>query len=420
MVIKKNRGISAFDLVCCALILVMFSRVLSALGLPKAIDFAHFGILVLALFSVGLHFKRITTIACPIIGLLLVFILSGIWNEAGVVNVVLGFLLLAEPFLLVLAFSMCIWTKENILSMQVLIGVFVCTHISFSYFQFFALGLIHDDVKGIFIGMNNGHHVGGALSMVAIVYYASAPWIRSNFIKLLISISLMIQIVMSDAKQVVLVFLIAGFLYLVLFSKLMSVLHKVGIILLGVFFTLLLVLYVPGFSAWMDIDVIIEGATQKISVISIAISYFDSSVGWLLGVGPGHSISRLGWLIPEYYHVLEPIGVTYHDASEAIIFANQNHWMSNSITGSSLFSLFFSFAGVWGDLGGGGLTFYLASWGYVWKYYAGEGLGRLLLIAIFIFGWVFAYLEEPGFTMFICTVIILMFQEELLAKKELN
>ncbi len=400
------------------LVFVMFSRVFSAVGLPKSVDFIHFGIVLLALFFIAIRLKKITVIAIPIIGLLVSFVLSGIWNEAGVVNVVLGFLLLAEPFLLILILSMLDWQEEDVIHFRFLICFVIFLHVLFSYFQSFALGAIDDDVKGIFIGMNNGHHIGGALSMVAVVYFYTVAWLKSPVVKTLIYLLLFSQVVMSDAKQVVLVFLIAGFIYLFLFDRAMNLMSKLLIVSLGVLFTSFLVLFVQGFSAWVDVDVILEGGGQKLSVFFVEVDYYESIVNWFLGLGPGHSISRLGWLIPEYYQILEPIGVTYHDASAAIMFANQGHWISNSITGSSLFSLLYSFAGVWGDLGLMGLSFYMLSWWYVWKQYAVLGSGKLLLIAAFVFGWVFAYLEEPGFTMFLCAVLVLIYQENTVDKKE--
>lgn len=399
-------------LIFLVMFLVMFSRVLSALGIPKFIDFAHFLVILICLVLSWIHLKRTTVLLTPIGLLCFAYILSGLWNEAGFVNIVLGFVLVAEPFVLLFFYSIIRWNTKSTSILRNLVLFTIFSHIIFSYFQYFVLELTDDEVKGLFLGMNNGHHVGGALSMVGGIYFAASSFIKNIWYKLVGCLLLFGQIIMADAKQVLLVFIISYFTYLVMFNRSYSIFLKILILVSGYFFVITMIQFVPGFSAW-DTSVISEAMGQKFSVFLLQASYFQSYANWILGLGPGHSISRLAWLMSDYINVLEPLGVTFHDATSAIISSNQAHWMSNSITGSSLFSLFFSFAGIWGDVGFLGLMFYIWCWVIVWKIFVVHDSQKLLIISVVVFGIVFAYLEEPGFTLFLCTILALLRYEKL-------
>jgi hypothetical protein len=131
----------------------------------------------------------------------------------------------------------------------------------------------------------------------------------------------------------------------------------------------------------------------------------------LLGLGPGHTIGRLGWLIPDYIKYLQPLGVTSTPITEAVFLENNTNPLSNEFTGSSMFSLTFSWAGIWGDLGFLGLGAYLYIWFLVWHQLCLDNLSKFLLITVLVFGGVFSWLEEPGYMLFIAILIGFQWQE---------
>jgi len=102
--------------------------------------------------------------------------------------------------------------------------------------------------------------------------------------------------------------------------------------------------------------------------------------------------------------------LTVHPATHAIVQANYNHWMSNSVTGSSMWALTFSFAGIWGDLGVLGVVVYLLSWGFVWKYVCFDDVSRYLVATVIVFGAAYAWLEEPAYMLFVVSLIGLRYQ----------
>jgi len=88
----------------------------------------------------------------------------------------------------------------------------------------------------------------------------------------------------------------------------------------------------------------LSGLQFKYSILSI-ISYYDSPLNWLFGLGPGHTIGRLGWLIPDYIKYLQPLGVTSTSCRGIFLLWTTTHLPIK--TGSSMFALTFSWAGVW-------------------------------------------------------------------------
>lgn len=406
---SKTFDIKVFNLLAITFLFVMFPRVLTALGAPKTVDFFHFIFIVACFFVTLIGLKQIPKLFLPLGGLFVTYNLSGFWNEAGTINIILGFLLIAEPIIFAFAFSNVKSGGRDEQNLKRLVYFIVFSHLLFSFVQVFILGYIDDDVKGILIGMNNGHHVGGGISMLAIVYFITTSTIKNNFFRWFLCIALLMQILLSDSKQIVLIFIITSIGYGLLYHyKFRDLIIKLLLIVIGAIFLLFLISFVHGFQSWQNIDVLVEGIEQKLSVFEVEIYYFDSWINWFLGLGPGHSISRLGWLIPDYYHILEPFGVSQHEASRAIMFANQDNWISNSITGSSLFSLFFSYAGLWGDVGFVGFFFYFSCWYYIWKQLAITGPQKFLLLSLFVFGGTFAYLEEPSLTLFLVSIIMLL------------
>jgi hypothetical protein len=140
-------------------------------------------------------------------------------------------------------------------------------------------------------------------------------------------------------------------------------------------------------------------------------SHFRSPLNWLLGLGPGHTCGRLAEMIPDYRAQLEPLGASTSPVTAEVMRLREAHYLSGR-SGSSVWSPFFFWSGLFGDLGLAGLTCVLVLWGLVWRH-ARDGLARLLTINALLLGVVFSWLEEPGYTMFVAAMIGLLWQESL-------
>lgn len=396
----------------------MFPRVITAVGVPSIANFLHFGTVTLmaGLVLPNLGGQFATKIIIGLFALLLSICASALSNGAGVINVLLSFLLLAEPFMLLLTIVGLNLPSKGVQKLKLWITLFAGIHIFFAYVQYFVLGWGHhdpDEIKGVFLGMDAGHHVGGAIAITAACYLFFSFTFRPIWIKAILTLWFLYEIILSDAKQVIGVFLAASVIL---------VLTKVKDI--GKFFrylALTLFCFVavywaantifPALSLIFQTERLVNGVTTKFSVFSIIASYYHSPLNGLFGLGPGHTVSRLGWLIPDYLNYLQPLGVSEHrEIFDAVFTAQQENYFTNSKTGSSLFSPLFSWAGVWGDLGWFGLTVYIYLWWLVWRF-CPDDLSRFFLLTIFVFGVTFAWMEEPGYMLFTISLIGIQAQE---------
>ena len=99
------------------------------------------------------------------------------------------------------------------------------------------------------------------------------------------------------------------------------------------------------------------GPSLKVEGIRMVISYYESPLNWLLGLGPGHTLGRLGgWTIRDYWSLLGPLGATTHPLYEQVWRLVNNSWI---LLSSTFFVPLFSWAGIWGDMGFLGLGSYL-------------------------------------------------------------
>ena len=390
-----------------------FPRVLTEIGFPAAVNFLHFAlIIVLAVIVIP---KVTGTVSKQIlVGLGLLFsciIISAIFNQAGITNVVLDFLLLAEPFLLLLAITGTQMNQKSIKRLQFWLLTFACIHLLFANFQYFVYGLRADYVKGVFLNQGAGHHVGGSISGAAalFIFFSTNP--RPRWLRFVLPPIFLAQIIQCDAKQIILEYLIA--VLLLALTKVGNPLRFIGYLIgaIGIIyitFTLAFALF-PDIAGLLSPDRVIQSLQQKLTVFPVMLHFYNSPLDWLFGLGPGHSISRLSWMIPDYSSILEPLGATSTTVFQAVFAAQEAQYFTNSITGSSLYSLLFSWAGIWGDLGLLGLGAYLYLWSVIWRQCQDE-LAKFFLLSIFVSGLIFTWMEEPAFMLYTVSLVGLQWQ----------
>lgn len=394
----------------------LFGRLASVWGIPGIVKFFHFAIAAMGVVFVlpFVELSLIKKIFFGLIAFLCVIASSALLNGAGMINVFLDFLLLCEPFLLFLLLLNKPLARFPILVLRYSLILALLLHTVLAYIQFFTNG--HQDpdlIKGIFLEQGAGHHVGGAVALSGAIYVYSKSTVFSQSIRLITAIFIAGVVVLSDSKQVVAVFIVSLATLLILkldnltqFLRYFALTVSTAIFAGGGAFYLF-----PGLTYWADLSLIQQGLEVKLGILSRIVSYYDSPFHWILGLGPGHTIGRLALILPDYFEQLKQLGATHSLITQESIAYQQSHWISNSVTGSSMWSPFFFWAGLWGDLGIIGTGLYLYLWLLVFRHVCLEDISRFLVITIVIFGGVFSWLEEPGYMLFVAGLISLLRQE---------
>jgi len=414
------------SLIILTFVVAFYPRVLAAMKVPSAVNFLHFAcILLLLIFTLPRIRSRLqvhlsTQLLYGLYALLLIISTSAFWNNAGIINILLDFLLLSEPFILLLAI---VGLRMNHSSIQRFHWVLIISGIInslFAYVQYFVLKLDivggPDAIKGVFLNQGAGHHVGGAVALTSALYIFNQPVIRSLWVKIFLAMAFVPQTFpMSDSKQVIVVFLGSMILItLTKFKKIFEIIKYVVLTLgaIAIVYWVIVDLF-PTLGYWLNITLLIDSFAAKFSVFHIINSYFTTPINWLIGLGPGHTIGRLGWLIPDYGQILHPLGVTTTPVTAAIFAENDTNPLTNAVTGSSMFSLTFSWAGIWGDLGLLGMSAYLYLWWITWQKICVDSVSKFLVLNMLIFGGIFSWLEEPGYMLFVVSIIGLQWQTRL-------
>lgn len=426
---KKKGYIKSSTLVLLAFATAFFPRLLATVGAPSVINFLHFATVPLAcgfvLFKTRTKVRSQISISKEILfglGVLLtVCFASALLNGAGVINVVLGFLLLAEPFMLLLAIISIPMSPVSIERFQSWIIRFVFVHLFLIYIQRFVLHLYllpgeNDNIQGVFYRSGSGHVVGASVSCTFAVYYFIAAKAQPMWVRALVVTAGFGNILTSDAKQVLLTFIVAfALLALTNLKDIRKVfLYVTATIVLIIAFTWAMENFevLGAFKTWIRPEIYGpegEATKLKFSGTRIILSYYHSHFNWLLGLGPGHTIGRLGgWMIRDYSDLLLPLGATRSPIGDDVWAYVAASWLAE---GSSMFAPFFGWAAIWGDLGFLGLGSYLYLCSIVWRRLCLDDLSRYLMLTVFVCGLIFTQMEEPGYMLFVASLIGLQWQE---------
>lgn len=440
---EKGYVLRNLTLVIIAFASAFFPRIINAAGAPDAINFVHFLIvpiaLVVALLTTPTRDRKQIALAQQLVVGLLIFLAiilaSALWNGAGVINVFLSYTLLSEPFLMVLAI-ICIplsLSRLKILRAVLLLSAAINLLSAFAQHVLMGAGVIKiekgytlaDAVQGVFFLSGAGNYVSASVSIGVALYYLinakTAPiWVRGFWL-----VAAFAQLIISDSKQIILTFLLA-WLFLA-FNKVSDLVKTIQYLVTFILVTTVFIwcvqnLDIPGLDAfkhWMSRTYLYgpngEGTITKLSGIRIVLAHCESPVNWFLGLGPGHTIGRLGgWVLREYQAMLAPLGATTSPVSLEAWDALQGSWLAKE---SSLFVPMFSWAGIWGDLGFLGLAAYLYLGYLVWKYIAKDDYSKFSVITLVIYGFIITQMEEPGQTLTIAVLVGLQWHEQRLAKQ---
>jgi len=270
---------------------------------------------------------------------------------------------------------------------------------------------VGDRVQGTFVGMGAGHHVAGGVALagalVCVARGVSAPIFEKRLMWLMGGTLLFLVSVLSDAKQNIGAFLPA--LTLLLF---MSRVRLAGLIVsLPILIAAIVIAfsYHPSLRVMTNVtmvnDIIL---TKGKSVVNVAERLSENPGGWLFGIGPGNSLSRVALMgMGETGFYLRPdspvalLGLRLAPTTKKIFdLGVASRYRRASSVGSNIAS----WIGLFGDLGLIGLGLYLwLSW-QVWRNLKGSyqwevNAAKSVLVMVGILGGMYSWLEEPGFTL---------------------
>lgn len=437
--VRKKKGvIKSSRLALIAFISAFFPRLIESVGAPAPINFLHFLIVPLAsaiiLLTSRSRIRKQVLIVQQMLALLVLFLavilFSAILNGAGEINAILSFLLLGEPFILLIAIISVPMSLPSFSFFQGWMRKFFIFHIFLALFQRYVLrvDLLNtgmepaDNIQGVFFLSGAGHVVGASVSLTFGLYYLVKAKDVPLWLRISVAIAAFWQLLIADAKQVLLAFMVAGIILLLTkFKNIAQAIQYIGIgCIFGYAFYWCLqnVEAFDAFNVWIRPELYGpegEATLLKTSVFRIVPQHYESILHWGFGLGPGHTVGRLGgWMLREYSDLLSPLGSTRHPASSAVWKAVGESWLGDQ---SSMFSPLFGWAGIWGDLGLIGLGVYLALAYLVWHYVCVDDISKFLLLTVFAFGLIFSQMEEPGYMLSIAAILGLHWQQNQIQPK---
>ena len=396
----------------------LFTRVLVFVGLPSSINHIHYLLIFMSYLWSLAFIKDSQNISLnKLIFLFVLFILvSTLYNKISKFNFIVYTLIILEPFFY---YIFLIRVKLSLIDQKFIkkiIILFSSLNTLICYIQYFIFNLKHDDVQGLFINLGAGHHVAGFVATLTATYVFFLTKLN-NYIKFTIILILVSVNILSDAKQVVLSFVIALFIfYLIKFFKtknityILKILFNTGlmIILIYILYSINKVYFSPYFSK--NIDEIKEGLDLKFSIFELFKYYHYSYLNNFFGLGPGQTTSRLALMIPDYQDFLF-FNFSINELTNIIWIFQQSNYTTATSTGSSLFAPFFFWGGIYGDIGSLGVLIYLILWQQILKLNEYDEYSIFLVILVLLKGIVFNWPEEPPFILLIVSLLAIRFYD---------
>jgi hypothetical protein len=335
-------------------------------------------------------------------------------------------LMLGEPFMLLATITCVPMSWENVQRFKnwMIGSSFANMILAFIQWPLLKYGRIQaggldetDGMAGVFFVSSAGNYVSATVSIYFSLYFflfvKDAPlWLRWLTLG-----SAFFQLLLSDSKQVLIVLFVAWVLVALTnfkdFSKTLLYIVAIAAASLLFYWCVYNVEAFGAFKNYADKNDVWgpdgEAIKVKPAAFQIVPTFYHSFLNELLGLGPGHTVGRLGgWLIQENWGILGPLGATVHPASNAVRKAYFSSWLALESTG---FCPLFGWAGIWGDIGFLGLAAYLFLWLVVLRYLCFDDFSKFLVFSVFVFGLIFTQMEEPGYMLYTVALIGLRWQE---------
>lgn len=367
---KKKAYFKNSNLIIFAFSSTFYSRIIATTLRVSLLNLIHFAVLpfvcAVALATTRTKDqKQISLCLAFIVGLLVLFgvtIISALLNNAGVINAIVSFMMLGEPFIFLLAISCVSISIKSFTNIKNWLYWSATINFLLAAIQkplidsgrLYAGGLNGTDgCGGVFFVSGAGNYISATISVVFAVYLFTSGKTAPLWMRITGAFAALWHILFSDSKQIVLAYGVAWVLLILLSAKDIGKTLKLlmGLMLIG-FVGVWCTENVEAFkayTAWVRPELYdsdgLAWYAKFYSVRSI-LTHYQSPLNWLFGLGPGHTVSRLGaWFLRDYASILEPLdSTTTSIGPEAMDFV-AGFWLTS---GSSLFSPIFSWAGIWG------------------------------------------------------------------------
>jgi len=415
-----------------------FPRLLTYFGGPDPLNFIHLFLVPIAalcvLFTTKVKDRKQIEISWQILIALGIFVccmlMSALVNDAGLVNVLLQLMLFGEPFFLLLAVIAVPLTGERLDRFRRWLIGFAAFNLVLALAQSVLIpagiyprrgGTIADNIAGVFASGagSAGNYVSCTVSIYfsayALMFMKAAPlWLRIGGF-----LGAIYQTQVSDSKQVFLALMLG--LVIVLMMRMrdpLKLLIYIIVTVVGGYGLLWVILNVDAeflapYRNWVNRAEIYgpegEATLTKLAAFRLIPPYFDSFLNWLFGLGPGHTVTRLGgWMLPKYAAMLKPVGATVHPVSGEVFQVVKDGWIAQE---STIFFPMFTWAGLWGDFGLAGLSSYVYLGYMTMKRICVDDLGRFMMMSTAVLGFILTQMEEPGHTLTIAMILGLRWHE---------
>ena len=410
----KNRKL--YNWFIFSLSLIFFSRIFDVIGIPSVINFVHYGVFatiwIVILFR---NYRKVDLITIKLLILLIIVFCSSFFNSVSIVNAFLEFLLLSQPFIIMIIYYKLDNPKKIQLESYLLLVAKI--NMVFSYIQYFLLGKTGDEIKGIFLNMGAGHHVNGAIALIVAMYLL---WSRKLSIKIIIySLAQLTIVFLCDNKQSIAALLISSLILFVINIFNIKKILKLGTLVTFLFVIIYFIgvyIYPPLFT-WITMTKITGGLLAKFAIFDYLNGFASGWENVIFGYGPGMTAGRLAQVLTAYPVLYNSIA-SYPRYIESIMNFQQSNWMTNTISGSSFWSIIFSWSGVYGDLGWLGIMIIAGLYVNVLRKYCFNNFSKLIVISLVVHGFVFQWLEEPAFAAFYILICLLANEDNARKYKE--
>ncbi len=437
---KKKGWIDNTSLIILAFSVVFYSRIFCAITrAPSILNLAHFAVvpfvLGVVLFTSRAKDRKQINIAYSFVLGLLIFLVavlaSALWNNTGLINAIVSFMMLCEPFIFLLSIVCIPMSAESITRIKKWLMWSAVINFVLAAFQkpLIDAGKLNangfngtDGCGGVFFVSGAGNYVSASVSIAFALYFFTNEKTFPLWMRIAAILAAFWQILFSDSKQLLLGYLIAwGLLVLANaqdFGKSIKLLSAIAFFGYGFLWCVQNLEAFAGFTSWARPELYgLDGYawyTKFYSVRSI-VSHYQSSLDWLFGLGPGHTVSRLGvWFLRDYWSILGPLGATTNPIGQEGMDFCVSSWLCS---GSSLFSPIFGWAGIWGDLGLLGVGAYVFLCYLAWQHFGLDDSLKVTLLTVLVMGFIFTQLEEPGFMLSIAFMVGIPWQEQRLKKQ---
>ncbi len=425
---------SNINLIILAFCLVFYGRIFITLtSAPAILIHAHFVVVPLimgiALATATAKNSQQSMLVHSLLGGMLIFLIailvSAIWNRAGFINAIISFMMLGEPMMFLVTIVCIPMSVKSFSRLKnwLMASVGINFLLAAAQKPLIDGGKIDaqgfdgtDGCGGVFFVSGAGNYVSASVSLAFALYFLANGknfplWVRVTTI-----LAASWQLLFSDSKQLIFAYFLAWIILIIFNFKDVG---KTIQLLLGIMITGMIFFWCVqnleafnAFTAWARPDLYGKNGDAwftKLYSVKAILAEFKSPVNWLFGLGPGHTVSRLGaWFLQDYSLILKPLGATTTSIGVQSREFIESFWLA---TGSSLFSPVFGWAGIWGDLGllGLGAYMYLAS--LIWQYFGVDNSLKITLLATLVLGFVFTQLEEPGYMLFLSMLLGLAWHE---------